>query len=252
MCVLMPAYLFCVMAMGDNYLRCAASLGPIPLAGYCMPMPYPWQTGCTLDGAVGTPLSMYCHVHQTPPPGLSPHILYVGAVPVAAAVVPLLAMLALLALRVWPVWQRTTPEAPHPVWPFSGTAAVPGPFFAMASVTGAPADVTADVPVFEVPPARRRPGANPPERPHVQSHSLEDLFPGTGLADAWDESLELGKAVRKAMRDVLYTPDPNRSEKVNRAIRSLGTPPPPPPMVDMHIHTSEDHDEPRQWNILAQ
>ena len=109
----------------------------------------------------------------------------------------------------------------RPVSPFTSTSTANKPTSASQAPTSAPT-VSAPPQVFEVPPERRRPGAGRITRPHIQYHSLEDLFPGTGLAEAWDAGPDLGTAVRQAMRDDLYVPNPAHSEKAARALRSLG------------------------------
>ena len=60
-------------------------------------------------------------------------------------------------------------------------------------------------PVFEVPEALRLPGAGPCME-HGRHVSLEELFPGTGLAEAWDTQSALRTAVRQALRDDLFAP----------------------------------------------
>lgn len=49
------------------------------------------------------------------------------------------------------------------------------------------------------------PGAEPCTK-HGYHVSLEDLFPGSGLADAWDTRSSLRTAIRKALRDDLFAP----------------------------------------------
>lgn len=62
-----------------------------------------------------------------------------------------------------------------------------------------------DAPVWQVPEDLRMPGA-PECRTHGHHVSLEELFPGTGLADAWDTNAELRTALRKALREDLMAP----------------------------------------------
>lgn len=64
---------------------------------------------------------------------------------------------------------------------------------------------SANVPVWEVPDRLRMPGAVRAEA-HGRHHSLEDTFPGTGLAEAWDKTPALRTALRRALRADLFAP----------------------------------------------
>lgn len=59
--------------------------------------------------------------------------------------------------------------------------------------------------IWTVPPDLRMPGALPCEK-HGYHVSLEELFPGTGLAEAWDTRSSLRTAIRQALRDDLFAP----------------------------------------------
>lgn len=66
-----------------------------------------------------------------------------------------------------------------------------------------PGDV--DAPVWPVPEDLRMPGA-PECTDHGYPVSLEELFPGTGLADAWDTNAALRTSLRRALRQDLMAP----------------------------------------------
>jgi len=68
-----------------------------------------------------------------------------------------------------------------------------------------PGSESADVPVWAVPERLRMPGAAPVST-HGTHRSLEDVFPGTGLAEAWDTRPELRTALRRALRTDLFAP----------------------------------------------
>jgi hypothetical protein len=79
-----------------------------------------------------------------------------------------------------------------------------------------------DVEVYEVPERLRRPES---ERnvEFVEYKSLEELFPGSGLADAFHADAEFRTDIRRAMRDDLFVPDESLSEERNAAMRSLSS-----------------------------
>lgn len=80
-----------------------------------------------------------------------------------------------------------------------------------------------ETPVFEVPEAMRREGAAALSAgDYVQSLGLEDLFPGTGLADAFDADASFRTALRAAARDDMFLPNPKLSDAANEAIKGLG------------------------------
>lgn len=74
-----------------------------------------------------------------------------------------------------------------------------------ASARVLPGSESAEVAVWEVPERLRMPGS---ERVHVHGrhYSLDELFPHTGLAEAWDMQLELRTALRRALRTDLFVP----------------------------------------------
>ena len=74
-----------------------------------------------------------------------------------------------------------------------------------AGASGLPGALPASVPVWAVPESLRLPGAAAVES-HGRHVSLDALFPGSGLADAWDERASLRTAVRQALRDDLMAP----------------------------------------------
>ena len=69
-----------------------------------------------------------------------------------------------------------------------------------------------DVEVWEVPESLRMPGAARVTE-HGRHASLDEIFPGSGLAEAWDTSGELRRALRHALRADLFTPPPQWSAK---------------------------------------
>lgn len=71
---------------------------------------------------------------------------------------------------------------------------------------------SSEVPIWEVPEELRMPGtARVCE--HGGHRSLEDIFPGSGLAEAWDTNGALRTAVREALRADLFVPPAHWSEK---------------------------------------
>lgn len=62
-----------------------------------------------------------------------------------------------------------------------------------------------DVEVWEVPVALRMPGAARVTE-HGRHASLEEIFPGSGLAEAWHTNAELRVALRHALRVDLFSP----------------------------------------------
>ena len=69
-----------------------------------------------------------------------------------------------------------------------------------------------DVEGWEVPEPLRMPGAKRVTE-HGRHASLDEIFPGSGLAEAWDTNGELRRALRHALRADLFTPPPQWSEK---------------------------------------
>ena len=66
--------------------------------------------------------------------------------------------------------------------------------------------------VWEVPEQLRMPGAARVTE-HGRHASLEEIFPGSGLAEAWDTNGELRRALRRALRADLFQPPPQWSAK---------------------------------------
>ena len=66
--------------------------------------------------------------------------------------------------------------------------------------------------VWEVPEQLRMPGAARVTE-HGRHASLEEIFPGSGLAEAWDTNGELRRALRLALRADLFQPPPQWSAK---------------------------------------
>ena len=79
-----------------------------------------------------------------------------------------------------------------------------------------------DVEVFDVPSDLRRPDAEAVAE-HVKFYGLEELFPGTGLQEKFNSDAAFRTAIRRAIRNDLFVPDPNASDKVNAAISSLSS-----------------------------
>ena len=77
-----------------------------------------------------------------------------------------------------------------------------------------------DVPVWEVPPSLRMPGA-PSAAAHGRHVSLESVFPDSGLAEAWDTNSELRTALRVALRDDMFRPPAHWNEKQRRFATGL-------------------------------
>lgn len=70
-----------------------------------------------------------------------------------------------------------------------------------------PLPYTEDSPVWPVPEEFQMPGAEPISSSSYGHHvSLESLFPGTGLADAWDNNTDLRHDIRVALRNDLKAP----------------------------------------------
>jgi hypothetical protein len=80
-----------------------------------------------------------------------------------------------------------------------------GPSASFEAALVLPGTESSDVPVWEVPERLRMPGAALVES-HGRHFSLESLFPGTGLADAWDTNPALRTALRLALRTDLFAP----------------------------------------------
>jgi len=79
-----------------------------------------------------------------------------------------------------------------------------------------------DVEVYEVPERLRRPESGRNVE-FVEYKSLDELFPGSGLADAFHADAEFRTDIRRAMRDDLFVPDESLSEERNAAMRSLSS-----------------------------
>ena len=71
--------------------------------------------------------------------------------------------------------------------------------------TWLPGDEADEVPVWDVPEELRMPNA-PTSPAHGQHWSLEDVFPGSGLAEEWDSNSALRTGLRRALRDDLMAP----------------------------------------------
>lgn len=88
-----------------------------------------------------------------------------------------------------------------------------------ASLPGSMGD---DVPVWPVPEHMRMPDAEGcPAEAHGRHLSLDDLFPGSGLGEAWDTCAPLRTAMRRALRSDLFTPPPSWNEVQRRAATGL-------------------------------
>ena len=81
-----------------------------------------------------------------------------------------------------------------------------------------------EVPTWDVPEALRMPGS-PPCTSHGHHVSLDELFPGRGLGDAWDTQASLRSALRRALRDDLFAPNlpASWSDKQREAATDLGS-----------------------------
>jgi len=79
-----------------------------------------------------------------------------------------------------------------------------------------------DVEVYDVPERLRRPNSGRNVE-FVEHKSLDELFPGSGLADAFHADTEFRTDIRRAMRDDLFVPDESLSEERNAAMRSLSS-----------------------------
>jgi hypothetical protein len=75
--------------------------------------------------------------------------------------------------------------------------------------------------VYEVPDDLRRAGSSRVEE-HVTFYGLDELFPGSGLGETFNASAAFRTAIRAAMREDMFVPDPSKSDKINTAISSLG------------------------------
>ena len=76
--------------------------------------------------------------------------------------------------------------------------------------------------VFDVPAALRMPDARPATA-HGRHVSLESLFPGTGLADAWHSNGALRTDLRRALRSDLFSPPAQWSAAQKKAATDLGS-----------------------------
>lgn len=84
-----------------------------------------------------------------------------------------------------------------------------------------PATEIDDVGVYAVPERLRMPGAAACDD-YGRHASLEQLFPGTGLADAWDERAELRTELRRALRADLFEPPADWDAKRVACATGLG------------------------------
>ena len=84
-------------------------------------------------------------------------------------------------------------------------SAQPAPVLAAAAPIVLPGTEVEDVPVWDVPPRLRLPGA-PACTSHGYHASLDDVFPGVGLGEAWEGNSELRTALRYALRQDLFLP----------------------------------------------
>lgn len=77
-----------------------------------------------------------------------------------------------------------------------------------------------DVPVWNVPEHLRMPGGAPVSQ-HGFHKSLSEVFPGSGLDEAWDTNSALRTALRRALRTDLFSPPASWSEIQARRLPSL-------------------------------
>ncbi len=75
--------------------------------------------------------------------------------------------------------------------------------------------------MYEVPDDLRRAGSSRVEE-HVTFYGLDELFPGSGLGETFNASAAFRTAIRAAMREDMFVPDPSKRDKINTAISSLG------------------------------
>ena len=68
-----------------------------------------------------------------------------------------------------------------------------------------PGKLSSEVPIWPVPEDLRMPGADECES-HGRHYSLDELFPNSGLADAWHTNAELRTDLRAALREDLFAP----------------------------------------------
>ena len=116
---------------------------------------------------------------------------------------------------------RSAPRAPRTSAPAERKDAAPSASSGASDLVG---DESDDVRVWEVPEQLRMPGAEPVEA-HGRHVSLEELFPGSGLAEAWDTNGALRTALRRALRDDLFAPalPSTWSEKQRAMATDLGS-----------------------------
>uniref|UniRef100_A0A7S0R1R9 Uncharacterized protein n=1 Tax=Pyramimonas obovata TaxID=1411642 RepID=A0A7S0R1R9_9CHLO len=76
--------------------------------------------------------------------------------------------------------------------------------------------------VFEVPEPLRAPESNR-VADYVKFYSLEQLFPGSGLADKFDTDAQFRESLHQATRDALFVPSPKFSKEVNDRVKSAGS-----------------------------
>lgn len=86
-------------------------------------------------------------------------------------------------------------------------------------------DNSGDATVYEVPSRLRQPGAAryDPAKDYVKFVGLEDLFPGTGLANLFNTSADFRKGLRAAMRDDLFVSNERFSDEVNAKLKDMGS-----------------------------
>ena len=110
-----------------------------------------------------------------------------------------------------------------------------------APLASLPGDEAIDVAVWEVPEPLRMPGApRCPQDAHGRHYSLEELFPGTGLAEAWDTCAPLRTAMRTALRADLFSPPDEWNDVQRKAATDLGA----ACMVPWHTAVASDDAKP--------
>ena len=80
-----------------------------------------------------------------------------------------------------------------------------------------PSSESSSIPVWEVPEELRMPGA-PRSSSHGYHISMEDVFPGLGLAESWESNSDLRRDLRRALRSDLFVPPVSWNEKQARAV----------------------------------
>ena len=112
------------------------------------------------------------------------------------------------------------PVPPGPVPVFGPPTHRPSPA-PPAPEDSLPGALSEEVLVWEVPQHLRMPGA-PMATHHGHHASLADIFPGSGLDEAWDTDAALRTELRAALRADLFSPPPQWNEKQRRAATGLG------------------------------